>query len=150
MGKLDKQVQQDFLQALKAKQPSLATLRLLKSAIQNKKIELKQDDLPDDQIIKLISSEAKKRQDSIAAFAKGGRTDLAEKEKEELTVLQTYLPEQLGEKEIKEAVAKILEANPEEKTPQAFGKVMGKVMAELKGQADGQLVQQIVKEILNS
>ncbi len=125
------------------------TLRLLDSAIKNSEIEKRkrEDGLNDEEVLEVIKRAVKQRQDSVIQFEKGGRPELAENEKREIEILSVYLPEQLGEDEVRAAVKKII-INFESVTQADFGKVMGSVMNELKGQADGNLVKEIVKEEL--
>lgn len=149
--KTSEQIEQDLKKAQKAKdEVSLTTLRMLKSALHNQEISLKQKELKDGEVLKVVATEVKKHKDSIEAYRQGERGDLAQKEEVELAILEKYLPEQLGDEEIRRVVAEILDKNPELKDPKAFGKVMSQVMAQLKGQADGQIVNQIVKELINS
>lgn len=126
----------------------LSVLRMLISSLKNKKIELKkQEDLNDEEVIAVIRSEVKKRNDSIESYRAGGRDDLVQKEEAELKVLDKYLPEQMGEEEIKTKAAQIIKDNGFARAD--FGRAMGAVMGVLKGQADGVVVQKIVKELLN-
>ena len=98
--------------------------------------------------MKIFASEAKKRQDSIEAFQKGGRQDLADKEKHELELLQQYLPKQMSEEEVEKAVEKILATLRQAQGDASFGSVMKAVTAELKGKADSRLISEIVKKKL--
>lgn len=124
----------------------ISVVRMLLSDIHNQEIEVK-GVLADEQIMKVLSGSAKKHQDSIAQFESGGRTDLVEKEKAELAIITSYLPEPLPDEELKKLVQEtIAETKPQ--GPQDFGKVMQAVMAKAKGRAAGQLVSQIVKEEL--
>ncbi|NQV00696.1 MAG: GatB/YqeY domain-containing protein [Parcubacteria group bacterium] len=103
--------------------------------------------LTNEEILEVISSEAKKRKDSIEQYEKGDRNDLAEQEKKELEILMEYMPEQMNEDEIR----KIVKSKIEElgiSGPQETGKVMGAVMPEFKGKADGNIVNKIVQEEL--
>ncbi|PIP15610.1 MAG: hypothetical protein CO003_01725 [Candidatus Portnoybacteria bacterium CG_4_8_14_3_um_filter_44_15] len=103
----------------------------------------------DEEALEVISSEVKKRKDSIEQFAQGGRSDLVEKEKKELEVLMKYLPEQISEDEIRKIVKdKIEELNISSGKSEAAGKLMGAIMPQLKGKADGSLVSKIVSEEL--
>src|SRR2546428_110339 len=81
-----------------------STLRMLKSAIEYSKIEKKQESLTDADVATLIKKQIKQRQDSIEGFEKGSRTDLAEKEKVELAILRSYLPEELSTAQLEEIV----------------------------------------------
>ncbi len=151
MSKLNEEILSDLKQAMIAKQElKLSVLRMLSAALKNKKISLGSggnDDLSEEQIIEVISSEVKKRKDSIVFYKKGGRKELAEKEKEEIKILEKYLPEQMSEekleKEIKEIISSLGEVSAKD-----FGRVMGAVMPKFKGKADGSAVTAIVKKIL--
>jgi uncharacterized protein len=102
----------------------------------------------DEDIISVVQKEAKKIKDSIEQFTTAGRDELAEKEKKELAILEVYLPEQLGEDEIRKLVKDAIEKTGA--TTQAeMGKVMGVLIPLTKGKADGGLVSKIVKENLN-
>ncbi|MDP3901186.1 MAG: GatB/YqeY domain-containing protein [bacterium] len=103
--------------------------------------------LTDEEVMAVVSSEAKKRRESAAAFEKGGRKELADKEREELKVLEAHLPAQMSEEEIRAEVAKAIGASGA-LGPQDMGKVMTQLMGSLKGRADGALVSKIVKELL--
>jgi hypothetical protein len=117
------------------------------SGLSEKELEEKSQ-LNDEETTKVIFSEAKKRKEAMVEFERGGRQDLVDKEKRELTVLQAYLPQQASEQEIRqraEEIVKELGASG----PQDLGKVMGRLMAEFKNKAEGQLIAQIVKQVLS-
>lgn len=147
---LKEKIENDFKKALENKESEkISILRLLKAALKNREILLRAKDkeLDDNEIIQVISHEIKKRRESIAAFKKGNRLDLAEKEEKEIAILKEYLPEQLSDDKIKEIVKeKISEIGA--LGPSDFGKVMGVLMKELKGKADGAKVAEIVKKQL--
>ena len=134
----------DMKEAMRAKDAArLSTLRLLKSAVEYYKIEKKQEQLTDVDVTSIIKKQIKQRQDSIEGFEKGGRADLVEKEKAELTVLKAYLPEELSQAQVEEVVkATIAEVGATTKTD--MGKVMKAVQAKLAGRADNRLVSQVV------
>ncbi len=134
----------DMKDAMRAKDAiRLSTLRLLKSAVEYHKIEKKQEQLTDAEVTAVIKKQIKQRQDSIEGFEKGGRADLVEKEKAELSVLKAYLPEELSQAQVEEVVkATIAELGAATKTD--MGKVMKAVQAKLAGRADNRLVSQIV------
>ena len=134
----------DMKEAMRAKDAArLSTLRLLKSAVEYYKIEKKQEQLTDVDVTAIIKKQIKQRQDSIEGFEKGGRADLVEKEKAELVVLKSYLPEELSPAQVEEAVkATIAELGATTKTD--MGKVMKAIQAKLAGRADNRLVSQIV------
>lgn len=103
-------------------------------------------ELNDDEIIGVVLSEVKKRKDSVMMFEKGGRIDLAEKEKSEIEILSSYLPKQMTEEEIIDEVKKITKELKAGKSD--FGKVMKEASTRLKGKADGGLISRIVKKLL--
>ena len=103
--------------------------------------------LTDDDILALISKQAKQRQESIDEFRKGGREDLVAEEEAELAILKGYLPEQLSPEEIEAEVRQII-VEVDATGPQDMGKVMKPMMARFRGRVDGKLVNQIVRELL--
>lgn len=125
------------------------TLRFLQSAIKNVEIEKRKqkEGLTDEEVIEVIARSMKQRRESVEQFEKGGRPELAEKEKKEMEILSLYLPEQLGEEDIKkEVLAAISESGA--KSPGDMGRVMGAAMKKLKGRADGNAIKKIVEEEL--
>jgi len=134
----------DMKDAMRAKDaPRLSTLRMLKSAIEYHKIDKKQEKLTDAEVTTVIKKQIKQRQDSIEGFEKGGRTDLVEKERAELAVLKSYLPEELSPAQVEEVVkATITELGATTKAD--MGKVMKAVQTKLAGRADNRLVSQLV------
>ncbi len=103
--------------------------------------------LSDEEIVQLISREAKKREEAIEAYLKGNRQDLAEEERAELEILRKYLPRQLTPEEI-EARAREVIAEVGATGPRDMGKVMKVLMAEMRGRADGKEVNRIVRDLL--
>ena len=95
----------------------------------------------------MLSREMKQRRDSLTEFEKADRTDLAEKVKGEIAIVEKYLPAQLDEAEIRQIVAGAIQKTGAS-SPKEFGKVMGAVMPQVKGKADGNQVNAIVKELL--
>ncbi|MCF7805360.1 MAG: GatB/YqeY domain-containing protein [Candidatus Marinimicrobia bacterium] len=147
MSLIDK-LNDDLKSAMKSKDKvRLETIRSLKSMLREKEIE-KNDDLSEEEQIKVLSSAAKRRREAIESYQEGGRTELADQEQAELEIIETYLPEQLSEDDIRELVDEILEETGAS-TMQDMGRVMGAIMPKVRGQADGSLVQQIVKEKLS-
>jgi uncharacterized protein len=138
----------DMKEAMRARDAArLSTLRLLKSAVEYHKIEKKQEQLTDADVTAVIKKQIKQRQDSIESFEKGGRTDLVEKEKAELVVLKSYLPEELSPAQVEEVVkATIAELGATARTD--MGNVMKAVQAKLAGRADNRLVSQLVSASL--
>ncbi len=135
-------IDKDFIAAYKDKDEAKSSvLRLLKSALKNEEIA-KKSELSDDDAIKIIQREIKQRKDSVTEYEKGGRADLAEKEKSEITILEAYMPAQLSDEEL-EAIVKNAAAGESD-----FGKVMGKVMPSVAGKADGGRVSAVVRKVL--
>ncbi len=150
---LKEKIFQDFKKAFTEKsQIKKSVLSMLQSEIKNKEIELglksQKKDLPDKEVIQLLKKSQKQRQDSIENYLRGNRQELADKEKEELAVVEEYLPKQLDEKDLESKVDEIIsEENFSGK--QDFGKAMGLVMSKLKGQADGESIRFFVEKKLN-
>lgn len=147
MAKLLEKINQDLKQAMKSKDTgTTSVLRLLIAAWRNQEITLRQGqavELTEAQAIETVSSEIKKRRDSIEAYTKGGRQELADKEAGEIKILEKYLPEQLAEIELEKIIKEIIGAGASD-----FGKVMGQAMAKVKGRADGVKVGALVKKLL--
>ncbi|MFH2013923.1 MAG: GatB/YqeY domain-containing protein [Patescibacteria group bacterium] len=144
---LKENITQDIKKAMQEKNALLlSVLRGVIAVVKNREIEKKKE-LDEDEIIQVISSEAKKRKDSIEQFEKGGRQDLVEKEKQELEILQKYLPEQMSEDDIKKEVELAIKESGAV-NPSDTGKVMSILMPKLKGKAEGSLVSKIVGELL--
>ncbi|NOZ70699.1 MAG: GatB/YqeY domain-containing protein [Chloroflexi bacterium] len=122
------------------------TLRTLKTAITRAEKD-KGHALSDDEILAVIRRQAKQRRDSIEAFQKGGRQDLVDAEQAELEILESYLPAQMSEADIRAAAKQVI-AELGATSMRDMGKVMGKLMAQLKNQADGRVINQIVRELL--
>jgi hypothetical protein len=123
------------------------TIRLLRAAIRNREIEL-QRELTDDDVLEVISRQVKQRGESIALFRQGRREDLVAAEEAQKAILEEYLPQQLGQAEIEQAVREIV-AELGATDMRQMGAVMREAMSRLKGQADGSLVNQVVREILS-
>ena len=144
---LKEKLQNDMKEAMKAGDAlRRMVLSLVLSAVKNKEIE-KRSKLTHEEIIDAISSEVKKRKESIESYEKGGREELAQKERDELKVLMEYMPEQMSEDEIRTEAKKAI-AETGAKEIKEMGKVLGVLMPNLKGRADGQTVSRIVKEEL--
>jgi len=136
-------------QAMRAKdKETLQVIRMLKASIQNEQIK-KGQDLNDEEELTVLSREMKQRRDSLTEFEKADRTDLADKVKKEIVIVEKYLPAQLSEDEIRAIVTEAIAATGAT-SPKEFGKVMGAVMPKVKGKADGNQVNAVVKELLNN
>lgn len=123
-----------------------SVLVMLKAAVANKAIEKREKDAkPSDRMVEdLVSVEVKRRRETILQYEAAGRTDLAEKEKQELGILMDLLPPQLTEEEIA-ALADLAILETKAEGEKAFGKVMGALASKIKGRADGAVVSKIVK-----
>jgi uncharacterized protein YqeY len=147
---LVEQVEKDLVAALKAREAfKLSVLRMMKAALTNKKIELGKP-LDDTAAIAVLRTLVKQRHDSVEAFRKGGRDDLADKEAAEIKIVETYLPAAASEEEIgaavEAAVAEMGAAGPKD-----LGKVMKAAMAKLAGKnVDGKRVSEKVKAKLGA
>ena len=143
-------VTQDMTQAMKARdEHKLSTLRMMKSALKNKEID-KRAPLDDKEAMAVLSTLIKQRKDSIEAFTKGGRQELADKEAAEIVIIEGYLPKSLGEDEI---VAKVKETIAEMGAPtmKDMGTVMKNTMAKFGGaRVDGKVVSEVVKRELSA
>ena len=122
------------------------TLRFAISEFKKEEID-KKIVLTDEDALRILQRMIKQRKESISQFADAGRTELAEKEEKEISILQDFLPEQLGEEEIRELVTEAISAT-EASEPADIGKVMGALKSKIKGNADMGLVSRIVKENL--
>lgn len=121
-------------------------LRLLTAALKQKEVDDRKA-LGDPEVVAVIEKMIKQRRDSIGQFEQGGRTDLAEAERFEISVLQTYMPQAMSEAEIDQAIAEVI-AETGAKAPSDMGKVMGPLKAKLAGRADMSKVSARVKQKL--
>lgn len=126
----------------------LSALRMLKSGLHNREIDLKRE-LGEAEFLQLLSSMVKQRKDSIEQFEKGGRTDLVEKEEAELKVIEEFLPAQLSEAELDAAIAEAVREVGAEGV-RDMGKVMKVLMPKLTGRADGKALGEKVKARLSA
>ncbi|MDA1038118.1 MAG: GatB/YqeY domain-containing protein [bacterium] len=145
---LNEQLGSDLKEAMKSKDElKLSTLRLLKTAMKNKEIELGHE-LSEDESVAVIKSQVKALKDSLTSFQDAGRDDLALKAKDELVILETYLPEEMGDDVLTELVKDVLkEIGVENKAD--MGKAIGAVMKKVAGQADGTRVKNLVEQLLS-
>lgn len=147
---LKDQLQEDMKDAMRAHEElRLSTIRMLKSAIQYYEIQKGGAgyEATDEDVLEVVGKEVKKRRESVELYEKGNNQPAADKEKQEIEILQKYLPEQMSEEEVrtlvKDAVAKTGATSMQD-----MGKVMGALMPQVKGKADGTMVSSIVKEEL--
>lgn len=147
---LRKKIQDDIKEAMKSGDAIRRdVLRMLDSMVKNAEIEKgkREQGLTDDEVVELVARSIKQRKDSAEQYRNGGREDLAEKEDGEIKILAQYLPEQLGEDELRQIVRSEIEKSGANSKAD-MGKIMGAVMAKVKGKAEGGLVKKIVEEEL--
>lgn len=126
----------------------VGALRYLLSQLKNQEISLLRPSTNEEEI-KLLQSEAKKRKEAIEAYQKGNRPELAQKEQKELAIIQEFLPKQLSDEEIKKVIQQVINDLPSEAlAKEGFGSVMKQTMSCLRGQADGPRVSALVRSIL--
>ena len=145
------QIKSQIIEAMKAKDAvRLETLRGLSAQFVNELVTLKrmpQDELTDEEALKVITRAVKQRKDSIEQFEKGGRADLADKEKLELAVLEPMLPAMMDKAEIMQ-IAEIKKTELGVNSKADAGKLMSALMKDLKGKVDGTTVKEVVDELL--
>lgn len=142
-------IQSDLNKAIKSKKKvEVSALRLLLSEIHNQEIA-KQTKLTKEDIIKVVQKEVKKRKEAIEAYQKGKRDDLVAKEKQELKILNKYLPQQMSSQELETIIQTVIKET-DASSASDFGKVMGVVMARVKAQADGKVVSEAVRKALSA
>ncbi len=150
---LAQQLAEDMKEAMKAGDAfRLSVIRMLSAALHNKMIENRgrgqAAPMTDEEGTAVLRTEAKKRRDAALEFEKGGRRELAEKEKREITVIEKYLPAELSDEEVKktvkEAVARLGAGHND------FGRVMGEAMRTLKGRVSGERVGEVVRRVLGA
>ena len=144
---LKETLSEDMKSAMRAKDSEkLATIRLINAAIKQREVD-ERIELGDDQVLAVIEKMIKQRKDSITQFEAGGRQDLADKEKSEITVLAAYMPAQMSEAEVQaEVAAAVTQAGAS--GPQDMGKVMAVLKPKLAGRADMTAVSALVKAAL--
>ena len=146
---LRERIADEMRAAMKAReQTRVSTLRMLMAAMKNTQVE-KGHELEDDEVIEVISREAKRRRESMEAFEKGGRDELVQKEGAELAILEAYLPEKLSDEELARLVDEAI-AETGASSPKEMGQVMKAVMPKVKGRADGSAVSAAVRARLGA
>jgi uncharacterized protein YqeY len=145
---IEERLTEEMKLAMKAgEKEKLGAVRMLRSKLKDARID-KRADLTDAEVLEILGREAKRRKESIDMYTQAGRDELAAKEKFELDVIQSYLPEQLSEEDLDAIIASVI-TEIAATSIRDMGKVMGAVMGKVKGQADGKLVQQRVQVALN-
>ena len=145
---LEERLLEEMKQAMKSNDKlRLSTIRMIRSALKNKEIELRKN-LEDEEVAKVIQAMVRKGEESVEQFQIGGRMDLVDKEKKEIEILKSFLPQPLSQEEI----LKIIDQSIQETQASSLkdiGKVMKSVMPKIGGKADGKLINQLVKERLS-
>jgi hypothetical protein len=145
---LEERLVEEMKQAMKSNDKlRLSTIRMIRSGLKNKEIALRKK-LEDEDVVKVIQAMVRKGEESVEQFQAGGRVDLVEKEKKELDILKSFLPQPLSQEEI----LKIIDQSIQETQATSLkdiGKVMKSVMPKIGGKADGKLINQLVKERLS-
>ena len=146
---LKSKILDDLKTAMKNKEADrLSAIRFLQSAIKNKEIELRPNEITDQDILDVLKKSAKQRKDSIEQYEKAGRVDLADKEKFELTVLESYLPEPMTEAQASEIIDAVIAALGATSIKD-MGAIMKEVQARTAGAADGKMLSGLVKSKLS-
>lgn len=143
MSALKDRLRADLTAAMKARdEVRSSTLRMVLTAVTTAEVAGKQSrELSDEDVVGVLSSEAKKRREAAEAFEQGGRPEMAAKERAEAEVLAEYLPEPLSEQEVADLVTSaIAQTDAREEGMRAMGKVMGAISSQVKGRADGAAV----------
>ena len=144
---LSEQIMSDMKDAMKARDKvKLNTVRMIKAALMNEKIKAGHD-LTADEELTVLSREKKQREESIAEFTKANRDDLVAETKQELAIVENYLPKQMTDEELKQAVSQAI-SETEAKGKSDFGKVMKALMPKIKGKADGKAASNAVRKQL--
>jgi uncharacterized protein len=147
---ISEQIQTDMVAAMRSRDElRLSTLRMVKAAIKNKEVD-KRAPLDDKEVQQILSTLIKQRRDSIEAFTKGGRQELADKEAAEIKLIEDYLPKAMGDEQIAEAVKATI-AEMGSPTMKDMGTVMKNVMAKLQAtgaRVEGKTVSELVKKHL--
>ena len=145
---LDERLTEEMKQAMKSNDKlRLSTIRMIRSAVKNKEIELRKK-LDDEEIQKVIQGMVRKGEESVEQFQSGGRMDLVEKEKKEIEILKSFLPQPIGQEEILRIIDQSIEET-QASSLKDLGKVMKSVIPKLGGKVDGRLINQLVKERLS-
>jgi uncharacterized protein YqeY len=146
---VEEQLRLDMADAMRAgDNEKRDTLRLLLAAIKQTEID-GQKSLDDEGVQAVLTKQAKQRRESIADYEHAGRGDLAEREKAELLIIESYLPQMMSREEITEMATQTI-ASLGASGPKDTGRVMGSLMPQVKGKADGRLVSEIVRELLQN
>jgi len=147
VGEVGDRLSGEMQAAMKAgERDRLGTLRMLATSVRNREIELGHD-LTEEEFLEIVGREVKRRREAADAFADAGRAELADKERRERAILETYLPEQIPEEELAAIVDQAI-ADTGASGPKEVGKVMAQVMSRYKGRIDGGAVSRLARERL--
>lgn len=148
---LTERLNEDLKAAMKARDRTrLQTIRSLRAAIREKELEeygSEEAELEEQELMNILQRQAKQRRESIEQYRAGGREDLAEKEEEELAIIEEYLPDRLADEELRAVVEEVIEETGST-SMKDMGPVMGAAMDRLRGRADGNRVRMVVQELL--
>ena len=138
----------DMKEAMKSKDSlKLGTIRSVIAAVKNQEIDLRKD-LEEEDVLTIVSREVKKRKEAASLYKKGKRPELEDKEIQEMKILQTYLPEQISEEDLRQRIQEVIEETGAEGMKD-FGKIMKTLVPEFKGKADNALIKELASEFLN-
>ena len=145
---LKEELLSNMKEAMKSKDSvKLGTVRGVISAVKNQEIDLKKE-LSEEEILTIVSREVKKRKEAAVLYEKGNRPELKDKEIQEMKILQTYLPEQVSEKDLRRRIQEVIDETGAEGMKD-FGKVMKTLVPEFKGKADNSFIKELANEYLN-
>jgi uncharacterized protein YqeY len=145
---LKEELLSNMKEAMKSKDSvKLGTVRGVISAVKNQEIDLKKE-LSEEEILTIVSREVKKRKEAAVLYEKGNRPELKDKEIQEMKILQTYLPEQVSEKDLRRRIQEVIDETGAEGMKD-FGKIMKTLVPEFKGKADNSLIKELANEYLN-
>ncbi|MBU2612966.1 GatB/YqeY domain-containing protein [Patescibacteria group bacterium] len=145
---LIERIESDLKEAMKAKEElTLSTLRLMRSALTNKRIELMHD-LTEEDVVSVLRSMVKQYRDALVDFTAGGRQDLVDHQQAEIAIIERYLPAAMPEAELEAICRRVVEESGA--TAKDMGKVMGLIMKEVQGRVDGNAVKAVVQKLLQA
>lgn len=145
---LAQRIEADLKDAMKAKdEVVLSTLRLARTALKNKQIDV-QHDLNDEEVVAILRTMVKQYRDALNDFVSAGRQDLAERQIQEIVVLERYLPAAMSETELEQICRDLIQEQAA--TAKDMGRVMGMVMKKVGGRADGQVVRAMIERLLSA
>jgi uncharacterized protein YqeY len=145
---LEERLVEEMKQAMKSSDKErLSTIRMIRSAVKNKEIELRKK-LDDGAVIKVIQGMLRRGEESLEQFQTGGRMDLVEKETKEMEILKSFLPQPLSQEEILKIIDETIQET-EASSMKDIGRVMKSIMPKLEGKTDGKLINQLVKQKLS-